>query len=285
MVIGQKLQPKRLVCMGKMPMPRIRPLRMKLHPLKKLFPGHEGAAAREVEPEPMAAQSHDALMRERARVAKKYLRGDGIEIGALHNPLPVPAAARVQYVDRMTRDELKSEYPELADTPLVEIDLLDDGELLATIRDHSQDFVIANHFLEHCQNPLLALRNMLRVLRPGGLLYVAIPDMRFTFDRNRPVTPIEHLLRDFEEGPAWSKPGHYWEWVTVVQEVKDEEWAKHHSAELARRDYSIHFHVWTQAEMFQMFDALRHRLHQRFEIELFEKNGEECLFVVKTETV
>ena len=32
----------------------------------------------------------------RAQIARRYLRGDGLEIGALHNPLAVSASARVQ---------------------------------------------------------------------------------------------------------------------------------------------------------------------------------------------
>ena len=39
----------------------------------------------------------------REAVAGIFLRGDGIEIGALHQPLRMPAAARVKYVDRMPK--------------------------------------------------------------------------------------------------------------------------------------------------------------------------------------
>ena len=63
-----------------------------------------------------------------------------------------------------------------------------------------QDFVIANQVLEHFQNPLLALQNMLRVLKPGGVLYLSLPDKRFSFDVDRPVTTVEHVLRDYRRG-------------------------------------------------------------------------------------
>ena len=45
---------------------------------------------------------------------------------------------------------------------------MDDGERLATIADATQDFVIANHFLEHCQDPLGALGNMSACCDPGA---------------------------------------------------------------------------------------------------------------------
>jgi hypothetical protein len=92
---------------------------------------------------------------------KRYLHGEGIEIGALHNPLEVPRSARVGYVDHLPVEELREHYPGLADEPLVEVDVVvdvvDDGERFSTIGDATQDFVIANHFLEQCEDPLGAL--------------------------------------------------------------------------------------------------------------------------------
>ena len=60
----------------------------------------------------------------------------------------------VRYVDRMWTDELRREYPELANWDLTQVDVVDDGEKLATIADESQDFIVANHFLEHTEDPV-----------------------------------------------------------------------------------------------------------------------------------
>src|SRR5207249_5036937 len=54
----------------------------------------------------------------REAIARRYLRGTGIEIGALHNPLRLPRGVDVRYVDRMTVPELRRHYPELAGGPL-----------------------------------------------------------------------------------------------------------------------------------------------------------------------
>ena len=158
----------------------------------------------------------------RELVAATYLRGEGIEIGALHQPLRVPASARVKYVDRMTAADLRRQYEELAGFMLVETDIIDDGERLTTIGNETQDFVIANHFIEHCQNPILTFQNLLRVIRPGGVLYLAVPDKRFTFDVDRPCTTIEHVMRDFTEGPEWSRRQHFEEWTRLVNKYTDE---------------------------------------------------------------
>lgn len=101
----------------------------------------------------------------RELLAKQYLKGHGIEIGALHNPLAVGRKARVKYVDRYDNEGLKKHYPEQQYRDFVNVDIVDDGEFLSKVSDNSQDFVIANHFLEHCQNPLLTLKQMHRVLK------------------------------------------------------------------------------------------------------------------------
>ena len=215
----------------------------------------------------------------RKTIAGAYLRGRGIEIGALHNPLKVPKTARVRYVDRMGTADLRKEYPELDGKKLVSVDILDDGTTLATLADGTQDFVIANHFVEHCEDPIRALGNMLRVLKDGGILYLAIPDKRYTFDRDRPVTPIEHLMRDYQEGPAWSRRQHFEEWTRLVNRVRDEKRVARETDDLMAKRAPIHFHVWTQADLIELIAALRRMWP--FDVELLFKRHNEVIFVLR----
>jgi predicted SAM-dependent methyltransferase len=217
----------------------------------------------------------------RESIARQYLRGHGIEIGALHNPLKVPRCARVRYVDRMSAADLREQYSELNSRPLIEVDIIDDGETLSAIPDESQQFVIANHFLEHCQNPIGAVRNMLRVLKPGGILYLAVPDKRFTFDVDRPVTPLGHLLRDDAEGPEWSRQQHFEEWTRLVGKIEDPAEAAEKTRALMAMDYSIHFHVWTQVEILELLLTLKQQPGFRFEIELFTMHALEIALVLR----
>ena len=217
---------------------------------------------------------------DRPLLANEYLRGAGIEIGALHAPLPVNRLTRVKYVDRLPVQGLRELYPELNSQEIVQTDILDDGQYLATIQDSSQNFVIANHFLEHCPNPLEALKNIHRVLCDGGVFFLALPDKRFTFDVDRPVTSFDHLLRDFEEGPEWSKRGHYEEWVNLVSKPAEQD-AEAQIQDLMQKEVWIHFHVWTQVEMFELLANARKTLGLNFEIECFLKNDAECIFVLR----
>ena len=142
----------------------------------------------------------------RREFADRFLAGSGLEIGALHLPLKTPPRAKVRYVDRMSVDDLRSEYAELAEWDLTPVDVIDNGELLTTIPDGSQDFVIANHFLEHCEDPISTIGTHLSKLKPGGVLFYAVPDKRYTFDCRRPVTPLDHMVADHDHGPERSAP-------------------------------------------------------------------------------
>jgi hypothetical protein len=120
---------------------------------------------------------------------------------------------------------------------------------------------------------------MFRVIKPGGVLYLAIPDKRNSFDRDRPVTTLEHVIRDYEEGPAWSRRGHFEEWTRLVNKVEDDEEAEKQIALNLSIDYSIHYHVWTQAEMLELVLALRKMIS--FELELCLKNEAEVIFILR----
>jgi len=69
---------------------------------------------------------------------------------------------------------------------------------LSCIPDETYDFVLASHVLEHVANPLSALQEWKRVLRPGGVMLVVVPDKLRTFDHNRPLTPFHHIEADFQ---------------------------------------------------------------------------------------
>lgn len=220
------------------------------------------------------------LMLNRDTISNFYIKGDGIEIGALNGALPVNETARVKYVDRMPVEALKKQYQGLE---LVNVDIVDDGEKLDKVSDSSLDFVIANHFLEHCQNPILAIMNMFRVLKEGGILYLSIPDKRYTFDSERPLTGLDHLKKDYTLGPSCSREQHFEEWVKYITK-KDGIDAEQHKKWMMEIDYSIHYHVWTQREMFDFLSILREKFNQKFEFELFFKNGLECIFILRKQS-
>jgi SAM-dependent methyltransferase len=139
--------------------------------------------------------------------------------------------------------------------------------------------LIANHVLEHCQNPIGALLNFLRVLRGGGVLYLAVQDDRYTLNGTRPVTSLEHLLQDLERGPEWSKQQHLEEWTRMVNGVQEADEVAEQVSTLMKIDYRIQYHVWTQLELLQMLLLVRKKLS--FEIEVFLKRNKEVLMILR----
>lgn len=134
----------------------------------------------------------------RKKLAFRYLRGSGLEIGALHNPLDVPAGVTVKYVDYATREENIKKFPLIEKGRIVATDYLTDGCELADMPAASQDFVVANHVLEHSANPLQTILNWHRVLNRNGILFITVPNGEKSFDYGREITTIEHMVADYE---------------------------------------------------------------------------------------
>jgi hypothetical protein len=107
-----------------------------------------------------------------------------------------------------------------------------------------------------------------------------VPDKRFTFDRERPTTTLEHLVEHADHSPDASRREHFEEWVRLVDGVTDERVVEERVQELMERDYSIHYHVWTQAEIFELLLLLRAR-GLMFDIEIAVRNEHENVFVLR----
>ncbi len=213
----------------------------------------------------------------RYQMALRHLRGVGLEIGALDRPLYLPRGVRAFYLDRMVPAKLYAHYPELSHRKFY-VSIVGDGETLDCLRDGSLDFMIANHVIEHCQDPIGTIKTFLSKLKPGGVVFMAVPDMRRTFDRTRTPTPLEHLIRDHEYGPEGSRSEHYLEWATHVEKLSGDA-AQSRANELMRQDYSIHFHCWT----LEGFTELLAKLGARLPLALAEVRSwrNENVFILK----
>ncbi len=216
----------------------------------------------------------------REALAARYLSGEGLEIGALNAPMWVPRGAKVRYVDRLPTPKLREQYPELRDVDLPHVDVVCDGERLSPVLSNTVSFVVANHVLEHCQNPLGAIEEWLRVVHEGGIVFMAIPDKRLCFDSERPATPLSHVLDEYEHGAEKNLRAHFEEWVALVEKVAPDA-RDARVEELISTGYSIHFHAWSWTEMVEMLSCARDRLGFGFEVEALQRNGIEVVAVLK----
>jgi SAM-dependent methyltransferase len=61
-------------------------------------------------------------------------------------------------------------------------------------KDNTLDYVLSSHVMEHFFDPVKALREWHRVIKPGGYIYIIAPHMDRTFDKHREPTPVAELI-------------------------------------------------------------------------------------------
>jgi SAM-dependent methyltransferase len=74
-----------------------------------------------------------------------------------------------------------------------------DGSDLVDVPDCTYDVLLSSHNLEHFANPVKALKEWRRVLKPDGALILVLPYYRATFDHRRQPTSVDHMLNDYNE--------------------------------------------------------------------------------------
>ena len=179
------------------------------------------------------------------------LAGRGLEIGPLHRPMVRHDGMQVEYIDRCTVAELREHYPELNDLPLVEPDLIGNAETMEGVPDADYDFLISAHVIEHTKNPISSLEQWCRVVRPGGLIYLIVPDKRITFDVKRVRTTLAHMVLDYVRPSAERDYEHYLDYAVHVHD-KQGAAAVEEADRLRETDYSIHFHVFLPSDILQL---------------------------------
>jgi SAM-dependent methyltransferase len=218
-------------------------------------------------------------------LAHHFIRGNGIEIGAAHLPIKMPEGAHVKYVDVFSSEELRRIFPEeYTKVDIVEVDVVDDGEKLAKFKNNSLDFIIANHFLEHCLDPIGTLITMYGKLRDQGVLYMGIPEKRHTFDKVRGITPYEHLVEEHNDKTNMKfREAHTEEAVRLTDPKKHPNQASIDTRvkELLGSGFRVHYHVWTQKEMTELFIRIAKEYSVDFEIEALVKNLHEVIYVLR----
>lgn len=68
---------------------------------------------------------------------------------------------------------------------------------LTNIKNNAYDFLLSSNCLEHIANPVQALKEWIRVVKPDGYLLLVLPRKEAGFDHKRPVTSFEHILQDY----------------------------------------------------------------------------------------
>jgi SAM-dependent methyltransferase len=130
-----------------------------------------------------------------------------------------------------------------------------DVDRLSALDDESQDFVIASHVLEHLADPLTQIAEIHRVLKPGAVVLVFLPDRRHTFDRKRAATPLEHLVVEHRDRVTVVSDAHVEDYLRKT-DVWDSAWTPEQQREEfdLNRQRSIHVHCWSEDEFLPVIE-------------------------------
>jgi len=168
----------------------------------------------------------------------------GAEIGAFKSPLPGISPIYIDKFPYFGNERCTADF---------------EGEAIALpFKSNSLEYVASSHVLEHVANPIKALVEWHRVLRPGGIIYMVVPDRRYTWDRYRTPTPVDHFFQDFTTGTSAIDGTHIDEFVsnldwstysptTPSERVAVEKEALRNaywSAVREGKEINIHFHVF-----------------------------------------
>lgn len=220
----------------------------------------------------------------RILLPEKYLKGRGIEVGAFHAPLPLPDDCHADYLDKVGIDQLKEWMPETNDLYCVFPKHIDDGEKLAKVKSKSYDFLIANHMLEHTENVFKTIDNHLRAVKDGGYLFYALPDKRFTFDKERELTTYEHLKDEYYNGSEKNRVAHFKDFGRLVSKVTDEAQLDNYVEDHIRNNRDIHFHVWRYDTFIEQITTWIDETNLNIELVEHVQNGIEFIMIFRVLT-
>lgn len=150
----------------------------------------------------------------------KLLEGlSGLELGASsHNPFGVNA---LNVAPKFDEKFYTDHQVKMGETP-TPIDLYGEATQIP-VKDHSQDFVLSSHVFEHIPNPILALLEWQRVIKPGGYVVMVVPQPNALLGDNRPLSTYEQLIQAYQENwtvetapPGSCYSDHYWKFTATT---------------------------------------------------------------------
>ena len=104
----------------------------------------------------------------------------------------------VLYVDYASAEVLRANFRHPGDpADIVEVDIVWGDRSLRECVGKPVDYVVASHVIEHVPDLIGWLLELYGVLTPGGVVCLAVPDRRNTFDIRRPVSLPGEMMEAF----------------------------------------------------------------------------------------
>ncbi len=128
-----------------------------------------------------------------------YRNLKGLEIGPLHNPLVRKSDGFILYVDHADTEFIKkvNRNPQFNNDDIVDIDIVWGDRPHKDLGPHPMDYVLASHVIEHVPDMIGWLMDLHGALTEDGVICLAIPDRRFTFDLRRAESTTGEMVEAY----------------------------------------------------------------------------------------
>jgi SAM-dependent methyltransferase len=138
--------------------------------------------------------------------------------------------------------------------------IIADGTELSSITESTYDFVLSCNNLEHIANPIKALFEWKKLLKPGGAIILIVPRNVSNFDHARAITAFEHLRNDYESQTGEDDLTHLDEVLKLHDLSRDPHAGSFEKFQIrAKNNFenrSIHHHVFDIELLKQIFNFI-----------------------------
>lgn len=140
-----------------------------------------------IAPKPVAVVQDPCQRNGPSALATRYLENlHGVEIGAsTQNSFGLKRSINVDFLDA------PDNQAKACSQAVVNIVALGDD---LPFKEGTLDYVLSSHVIEHFYDPVKALREWYRVIKPGGYIFVIAPHRDRMFDKHREPTPVQELF-------------------------------------------------------------------------------------------
>jgi SAM-dependent methyltransferase len=209
---------------------------------------------------------------------------DSLEIGPFFRPLLT--GPNVRFFDVLSQAELIARARAIGEAhpnvPVIDF-VSPTGDL--SIVGQSFSYVVSSHCLEHQPDMIAHLKQVERIMRPGGRYFVLVPDKRYCFDAFLPESNIAEVLDAYYAGRKVHLLKSVIEhWALTTHNDSSRHWAGDHGLRFhdhadriasALREYKaaghsyIDVHAWklTPESTFLLMTALRDLSYITLELE------------------
>ncbi len=150
------------------------------------------------------------------------LYGAGLEIAPFYRPTLMKSDYNIYYTDYTTSAELNRKHAQLPEAQIISENIVDidfiwsPGSVLSNcVKKRKFDYAIASHVIEHVPNVVGWVSQILDVLNVGGVLSLAVPDKRYTFDAYRQNTSLSEFIDHWVRGDSIPSPGQIFDMLSL----------------------------------------------------------------------